>query len=67
VAAAIGSVLLGTIPVGNTTAHGWLYDELLAKYIVDPRVASLAYAVATVAFWWLVVWAMARRGWTVRV
>ena len=32
-----------------------------------PYVASLAFAVLFVVFWWLVVWMMDRRGWYVRI
>jgi predicted acyltransferase len=69
--------LLGTIPVkpaseGAATALGWVYQTAFAGPIgtyvsSDPRLASLAMALATVAFWWIILWLMARRGWSVRV
>jgi len=49
-------------------ALGWqapIYRHLFAGWLVPlggPYVASLAYALACVALWWLVVWAMDRRG-----
>lgn len=70
------SQLLGTIkasvttPAGvveTTTAKGWIYKELFTDHINDPKLASLAFAAATVAFWWIILWGMARRGWSVRV
>jgi predicted acyltransferase len=59
--------LLGRTHVGDATTHEWLYHTLFTSWITEPKLASLAFALATVAFWWLVLWAMARRGWTVRV
>ena len=70
------SQLLGTIkasvttPAGvveATTAKGWIYKELFTDHIDDPKLASFAFAAATVAFWWIILWGMARRGWSVRV
>ncbi len=40
---------------------------LIASWITDPKLASLGYAVAYMAFWWLVCWGMSRLGWTIRV
>lgn len=69
--------LLGAIPVraesgDGATALTWIYQAALAKPIgayvsSDPRLASLAMAIATVMFWWILLWLMARRGWSVRV
>ena len=48
-------------------AFGWqqpIYDRLFAAWITPlagPYVASLAFAVAFVAFWWLIVFAMDRK------
>ena len=67
VASELTAVLLSTIRIGTTTVQGWLYENLLADHITEPRLASLAFAAATVGFWWLVLWGMARRGWTVSV
>ena len=59
-----------TTPAGvveKTTVKGWIYKELFTDHISDPKLASLAFAAATVAFWWIILWGMARRGWSVRV
>jgi predicted acyltransferase len=59
--------LLGSTSVGSLSTQAWLYRRLFANDIADPRLASLGYALATVAFWWLLLYALARRGWTWRV
>ena len=59
--------LLGTVEIGGITAHAWLYHHLFTSWITDAKLASLGFALATVAFWWLVLWGMSRRGWSVRV
>lgn len=61
------SILLGTFQIQGTSVKSWLYTNVLANNLADPRIASLGYAVAIVAFWWLILWAMARRGWSIRV
>ncbi|WP_428307514.1 acyltransferase family protein [Lacipirellula sp.] len=55
----------GTIE--TTSAKGWIYKELITDHIADPKLASFLFAAATVAFWWIILWGMARRGWSVRV
>lgn len=67
VASGLAAQLLGAIQVGGTSLHGWLFSHLFASWITDPRLASLGFALATVAVWWLILWAMSRRGWSVRV
>lgn len=49
------------------SAKGWIYKELFTDHVSDPKLASLMFAAATVAFWWIILWGMARRGWSVRV
>lgn len=44
-----------------------LYANLFSSRIDNPVVASHAYAIATVAFWWIVLWLMSRKGWAIRV
>lgn len=70
------SQLLGAIELkiagadGNAdaiSAKGWIYKELFTDHISDPKLASFMFAAATVAFWWIILWGMARRGWSVRV
>ena len=54
-------------------ALGWqdpLYQHLFAGWITPlagSYVASLAFAVAFVAVWWVIVWVMDRRGWYVKL
>lgn len=67
VASGLVAQLLGILEVDGMSLHGWLYSKLFTSWIMDPRLASLAYALATVTFWWLILWAMSRRGWSVRV
>jgi predicted acyltransferase len=65
IAAYAGSELLQVI----LPALGWqdpLYQHLFAGWITPiagPYIASLAFAVVFVAMWWVIVWAMDRRGW----
>ena len=59
--------LLGATRVGESSTKGWLYEKIFTDHISDPKLASLAFAAATVAFWWIILWGMARRGWSVRV
>jgi predicted acyltransferase len=72
VARLTGSIRMKSAAGDATTIHNWIYQTLFAKPIAahvatDPRLASLAMAVATVTFWWIILWLMARRGWSVRV
>jgi predicted acyltransferase len=59
--------LLVATHVGELTTKGWIYKELFTDTLADPKVASLGYALLNVAFWWLIAWIMARRGWSLRV
>lgn len=67
VASGFAAPLLEHIPIGGNSLHGWLYTHLFTSSITDPKLASLGYALATVAVWWLILWAMSRRGWSIRV
>lgn len=60
---------LGAIKVGDTdtTAKGWIYKELFADHISNVQLASLGFAATYVIFWWIILWGMARRGWSIRV
>jgi predicted acyltransferase len=58
--------------IGDQTVHGWINSHLItgplnAIGLNDPKLASLAYAVWFVACWWIVLWIMWRRGWSIRV
>jgi predicted acyltransferase len=68
--------LLGVISVqtasGETSLSNWLYtsgfrDPILEHITTDERLASLAMALATVAFWWFILWLMSLKNWSVRV
>jgi predicted acyltransferase len=48
-------------PIYRVGFSGWMTPR------VGPYVASLAFALAFVAFWWIVVWWMDRRGWRIRI
>jgi predicted acyltransferase len=67
VASGLMARLLSIWQVGDVSVKGWLYQHLLSCHQADEKLASLAYAVATITFWWLILWAMAKRGWTIRV
>jgi len=67
VASGLIAQLLGIIRIGDTSVHGWLYRNLFTSWISNPQLSSLAYALATVIVWWLILWGMSRRGWSVRV
>ena len=63
--------LLTVVRVGDTTVKGWVYQNLCVEPLSaiglgDVRLHSLAYAVGFVACWWLVLWAMWRRGWRLK-
>ncbi|MCC6493109.1 MAG: DUF5009 domain-containing protein, partial [Pirellulales bacterium] len=62
----LGRALIG-LHVGTMTAEEWIFARGFAEPIGDPRLASLAFGLANVALWWVVAWAMSRRGWTIRV
>jgi predicted acyltransferase len=61
------AMILSNWPVGDDSARDWLYSHLFTSWIESPQLASLAYAATLLSFWWLILWAMARRGWTFRV
>ncbi len=67
VASGLVALLLNRTHIGELTTHQWLYSTLFTSWISAPYLASLGYALATVAFWWLVLWAMWRLGWSIRV
>jgi predicted acyltransferase len=67
VASGLMATLLNNLTVGSVSAHDWLYEALFASWIAYPKLASLSYALATVAFWWLVCWIMWRLRITIRV
>jgi len=49
---------------------GALYREVLQPAIaplLGDKAASLAFAIVFVAFWWLLMWAMQRKGWRITI
>ena len=67
VASGLLSILIGRLRVGELTAHDWLFHRLFTDWMADPKLASLGMALATVSFWWVVLWIMSRFGWSIRV
>jgi predicted acyltransferase len=67
VASELAAVALDQIQMGGATMKERLYDTLFTSWISNPNMASLAFALTTIAFWWLVLWGMARCGWLIRV
>ena len=69
IAAYVGAAVMTYLLVG-VGAMGPLYQHGFADWMTPrfgPYVPSLAFALAFVGVWWLVVWAMDRRRWYVKV
>ncbi len=58
--------LLGVLKVGSISMKQWLYETVFASWAA-PLNASLAFAIAYVAFWWLVMSLFYRKGWFIKV
>lgn len=63
---------MGMIRVGETSVKGWIYQNVIvgplgAIGLTDPKLASVVYAAWFVGCWWLVLWLMWRRNWSIRV
>jgi predicted acyltransferase len=67
VGAGLMARVLNATHVGDLTTQQWIYKHLFTDHIADPKLASLGFALLFVAVWWLVAWAMSRRGWMLRV
>lgn len=67
VASGIGARLFGMIPWGESSLRQQYYQTLLVGPLGNNELASFGFALSMVAFWWLVLWAMWRRGWSIRV
>ncbi|MCA9257639.1 MAG: DUF1624 domain-containing protein [Planctomycetales bacterium] len=71
VASGLTSRLLSMVEVAqgteSTSLQRWLYATLCDSWISPPEASSLAYAMLTMAFWWLVAAGLWRRGWAWRV
>jgi predicted acyltransferase len=58
--------VLGTIKIDGTSLKSWLYARGFESWLA-PMNASLAFALANVAFWWVVCWFLWRRRWFLKV
>lgn len=67
VASGLVARLLDATHVGELSTKTWIFQRVFAEHIADSKLASLGFALATVAFWWIILWAMSRRGWSIRV
>jgi predicted acyltransferase len=59
-------VLLGRIKIEGHSLHHWIYSPY-SHQLADPRMASLAFALTYVAFWWIILWLMSLKNWSIRV
>jgi predicted acyltransferase len=67
VASGIGARLFSMVPWGESNLKQHYYQTFFVGPLGNNELASLGFAVSIVAFWWLVLWLMWRRGWTFRV
>ena len=67
VASGIFARLLAIVYISDVTVKAWLNEKVLTSLFDNLQLASLAYAVAVVSLWWIILWVMARKGWTIRV
>jgi predicted acyltransferase len=58
---------LSKATIGMMSLREWLFESTVTPWLTDGRLASLVFAVAVVVIFWLVLWAMSRRGWTPHV
>jgi predicted acyltransferase len=59
-------ILLVSRTVDGHSLYQWLYDSLFVPW-TGPLNGSLAFALATVAVWWLLLFLLYRRGWFLRL
>lgn len=67
VASGMLAKVMASTEIGGQSTHGFIYQNLFTDHLADPKLASLGMALLTVAFWWLVLWVMARFKLSVRV
>lgn len=48
------------------TTYTWIYENCFVPW-AGPLNGSLAFAVAAVLFWWLILYGMYRRGWLIKI
>jgi predicted acyltransferase len=59
-------LLLALRTADGRSIYQWIYDTLFASW-AGPLNGSLVFAVATVVVWWIVLYALHRRGWYFRL
>ncbi len=59
--------VLSKVHIGDVSLHTWIYHNLFTSWLHDQKLASLGFALLTVAFWWFLAWVMSRLGWSIRV
>jgi predicted acyltransferase len=59
-------ILLVSRAADGRSLYQWIYDSLFVPW-AGPLNGSLAFALATVVFWWLVLLWLYRRGWLLRL
>ncbi len=67
VASWLAEVLLDVVHWEGASLKEHIYEGLFTNWIHPPQLASLGFAVATVVFWWFVLWLMSSRGWKIAV
>lgn len=67
VASGIGARLFTMVPWGDSNLRDAYYQTVLVGPLGDTKLASLGFALSVVAFWWVVLWLMWRRGWIWKV
>jgi predicted acyltransferase len=67
VASGIGARLFSMIPWGDSNLRDAYFQTVFVGPLGDTEFASLGFALSVVAFWWLVLWAMWKRGWIWKV
>jgi predicted acyltransferase len=60
--------VLGAIKVGEPVVglNRWMYEHWFAMP-ERAELGSLLFALATLGFWWLILWSLSLRGWVWRV
>jgi len=67
VGAGLMARVLDATHIGELSTKEWIFEKVFTDHITDPKLASLGFAALMVALWWLVAWAMSRKGWALRV
>ncbi len=67
VASGIGARLFSMVPLGDSNLKDRYYQTFFIGPLGNNELASLAFSLSVVAFWWLVLWGMWRMRWSIRV